>query len=213
VVFRISGQVKFANGRRPEVVQILLNANAQSFSARTDEKGNYVFPSLPAGGNYTITPVSPMMGFEPQNQVINGLRHDEQVDFSAFARKETPTPTPVSYTIRGQIKTATGRLPAPVQITLAGGRKIRATTTNTDGYYVFEGLPEGATYLITPLDKGMIFEPRIQTIFKLKKDERADFTAIIRRDSNPRGGPIRDPKLKPVATPTEVRTPPKSKPG
>jgi len=204
-VFRISGQVRFANGRRPEVVQIVLRKNGRSSQTTTDEKGNYVFASLPAGGNYTITPVSTTMDFEPPSQVINGLSRDEQRGFSASPRKETPTPTPVLYTISGQIKTATARLPAPLQITLAGGRKNRTTMTNADGNYIFERLPEGATYLITPIGKGMIFEPRFKIINKLQKDEQANFIAVIRGDSNPYGGPTRDPKLTPVATPTESR--------
>jgi hypothetical protein len=189
-----------------------MNENGRSSQTTTDEKGNYVFASLPAGEKYTITPVSTTMDFEPPSQVINNLSRDEQRAFSAFPRK-TPTPPPVLYTISGQIKTATARLPAPVQITLAGGRTIRTTATNPDGHYVFEGLPEGATYLITPIGKGMIFEPRFKIINKLQKDEQANFMAVIRGDSNPYGGPIRDPKLTPVATPTESRPRSGRKPG
>src|SRR6185295_11908879 len=135
-------QVKFANGRRPEVVQINLNGNTQT----TDAKGNCVFAGLSAGRSYNITPVSPTLNFEPASQFINSLSRDEQVAFSAFPRKESPTPTPALYKISGQIRTANERLPAPVQLTLVGGRKIRAAVTNPDGYYVFDGLPAGATY-------------------------------------------------------------------
>lgn len=203
--FKISVQVTFANGRRPEAVQIMLNGNRQTTS--TDAKGSYVFAGLAAGGNYTITPVSATLNFEPASHVINGLSRDEQVAFSAFPRKEspTPTPTPALYQISGHIRTI-GRLPAPVQISLTGGKENRTVVTNPDGYYVFAGLAEGVTYVVTPLGKG--FEPRFQTINKLEKDERADFTATIQHVIKP-DGPSRDTK----PTPAEVGPRLKRRPG
>jgi hypothetical protein len=204
--FKISVQVKFANGRSPEAVQIMLNGNTRTDS--TDARGSYVFAGLAAGGNYTVTPVSTTLNFEPSSQVIRGLIRDELVAFSAFPHKESPTPTPALYKISGQIRTTNEPLPPAVQISLVGGKEKRTAVTNPDGYYVFEGLLAGATYVVTPLGKGIGFEPGFHPINKLEKDERADFKATIQHVIKP-DGPIRDTK----STPAEVGPRLKRRPG
>ncbi len=59
------------------------------------------------------------------------------------------------HSISGQIRTGRGVLAEGVVVALNNGRR---TTTNSDGRYIFENLPNGS-YTIIPFQSGKFFEP------------------------------------------------------
>ena len=60
-----------------------------------------------------------------------------------------PTPTPPSYTLRGQVSVFNGPLPPPVTMSLSGPL-TGTTTTNPDGTFAFTRLPFCADFTVTP---------------------------------------------------------------
>jgi len=89
----------------------------------------------------------------------------------------TPTPTPiVVHRITGRV-TAGGQPLASVKVSLEG-TMLTSTTTDGNGYYNFNGLPEGGTYFITP--KGQTnFSPSNHSFSNLRQDSSADFSAPV----------------------------------
>ena len=60
-----------------------------------------------------------------------------------------PSPTPPSYTLRGQVSTFNGPPPPAVTLSLSGPL-TGTTTTNSDGSFAFERLPFCADFTVTP---------------------------------------------------------------
>ena len=87
----------------------------------------------------------------------------------------TPTPTPVVvHRITGRV-TAGGQPLGSVKVSLEG-TMLTSTTTDGNGYYNFNGLPEGGTYFVTP--KGQTnFSPSNYSFSNLRRDASADFSA------------------------------------
>jgi hypothetical protein len=67
-----------------------------------------------------------------------------------------------------------GRTKATVRLTKANG-EIRTVRTSTFGYYRFDNLPVGETYIVQPVAKGVHFSPS-NLVFNLDDVvENADF--------------------------------------
>jgi len=60
-----------------------------------------------------------------------------------------PTPTPPTYTLRGQVGSFNGPPPPTVSLRLSGGQ-TGTTTTNPDGSFAFTGLPFCTDFTVTP---------------------------------------------------------------
>ena len=204
ITYKISGHVKYLNGAFPTIVQVKLAGGKKTDVTRTNVDGSYSFSGLPAGGTYTIAPLSPDMKFDPPSRVINQLSKDEQADFAgSFRGIDHP---PVFYKISGHVAYQPGPVPIVIQIKLEGEKKTEVKKIGPDGRYVFSGLVPGK-YTVTPAGDRMIFKPRSWT-GNLEKDVTIDFLGTIERLKNP--GVI-DPKLTPVLVP-RPRHEPGSKP-
>ena len=85
--FTVSGQVTDAsnNGVSNVTISMLLTAmfGVRTEAVQTDANGNYSFPNLQAGGNYTFTPTKPLLTFNPQSPTFNNLSGNQTVNFSA----------------------------------------------------------------------------------------------------------------------------------
>jgi Tol biopolymer transport system component len=52
-------------------------------AVQTDASGNYSFPNLQAGGNYTVTPAKPLLTFNPISPTVSNLSANQTVNFTA----------------------------------------------------------------------------------------------------------------------------------
>lgn len=142
--FQIGGRVTNGNGNGVSGVQIKLEG-AESAEILTDANGDYLFAALPADGSFVITPSNGGNSFAPA-QIFTGALTDDLsgADFVQFA------PTAASVSISGRVFNAQDGAISGAQLVLTdpSGRRI-AARTNTFGYYVFENLAAGATYIVT----------------------------------------------------------------
>jgi hypothetical protein len=86
-------------------------------------------------------------------------------------------PTAASVSMNGLLVTTTGR-PVPnsrVILTNARGDFTRTTLTNTFGFYWFEGIESGQSYVVDVVTRGLRFEQRVVTVL----DEITDFDLIV----------------------------------
>lgn len=106
------------------------------------------------------------------------------IDIGAF---ETQGPTATSTSISGRIKTADERGIKNVRLLLANGatgETLRAIS-NPFGYYRFENILAGQTYLLTVSSKRFLFDPNTRVITLLNELTNEDFTALSIENKGP----------------------------
>ena len=65
-------------------------SGSQTSSVTADASGNYSFPNLAAGGNYTVTPSLANYIFAPSSTLLNNLQSNRTANFSATATVPPP---------------------------------------------------------------------------------------------------------------------------
>ena len=165
---KITGRVARSNGQAMSGVTVTLSGS-QSGTATTDSNGDYSFTSLPAGGNYTVTPSRPNYDFSPGSRTFNDLGADQSAPFIV---------TPSSYTVSGRVATGAAGL-SGVTVTLSGSRSA-TTTTDSNGNYSLTVSSEG-TYIVTPSRQHYTFAPSSQTFTNPTSNRAADFNATLNR--------------------------------
>jgi hypothetical protein len=151
----ISGQITGA----PNPVTVTLTGDPGGTDT-TDGAGNYSFPNLPAGGNYTVTPSKANYSFTPPSSTINGLSQNETRNFAA---------TQNQHSISGQV-TKGGSPLAGVLVTLMGGPG-GTDTTDGAGNYSFSGLAAGGNYTVTPSLANNTFAPPSRSYTNLNANQ------------------------------------------
>ncbi|MET0648421.1 MAG: DUF2012 domain-containing protein, partial [Pyrinomonadaceae bacterium] len=164
--YAISGRVAYANDAGVPGVTLTLSGS-QSGTTTTDAQGNFSFASLPAGGNYTVTPALAHHTFAPASRSFEDLSADAGATFAA---------TTVSRLVSGRV-TEKGAPLAGVELVLAGAQAGKATT-GADGSYSFT-VPAGGDYTVTPAKKNYGFSPASATFRGLTSDGVADFAATL----------------------------------
>lgn len=181
--YKISGRVMDA--RQPLSGVTLMLGGTITASVTTNPSGSYAFSNLPAGGSYTVTPVRAKMNFTPPSRSLNNLKQDGSADFIGIAQAEL-------YKISGRV-TGGGQPLGGVRIRL-DGTKTNSTTTNANGDYAFNDLPEGGNYTVTPLTLSlrMSFSPIRRAFNNLNHDESADFLGVDQTRSYKISGQVTD---------------------
>ncbi|HEU4594438.1 MAG TPA: FG-GAP-like repeat-containing protein [Pyrinomonadaceae bacterium] len=88
----ITGTIHDEGGQGIADVLVTLSG-ALSAITRTDQQGNFAFPSVPTNGSFTVTPEKEGFTFDPPRQVINAI--NANVRFEAVGTPQpSPTPTP-----------------------------------------------------------------------------------------------------------------------
>ncbi|MDA0813961.1 MAG: carboxypeptidase regulatory-like domain-containing protein, partial [Verrucomicrobia bacterium] len=85
--------------------------------------------------------------------------------------------TPKSFTISGLVSLANQQPLAGVLIALESGGQKGTRTTDQNGEFKFEGLPEGGTYLLTPSSSDYKFTPASGKVANLSGDASIGFLA------------------------------------
>jgi endonuclease G len=85
--FTISGTVRNRAGAGMSGMSVTLsNADTPIANTVSDASGNYSFPSVGAGGDYTVTPSSSSFTLSPANASFNSLAANQTADFTATPR-------------------------------------------------------------------------------------------------------------------------------
>jgi endonuclease G, mitochondrial len=85
--FAISGAVRTQGGAGISGVTLTLSSGDTALAnAVTDSSGNYSFPTVTAGGDYTVTPSSTSFTFSPASASFTGLASNQTADFTAIPR-------------------------------------------------------------------------------------------------------------------------------
>ncbi len=151
------------------VIAVAGNAQATvSFMAPISNGGSpitlYTVTSNPA----TITASGPSSPI-----TVSGLSNGTTYNFTVTATNavgtslpsapsNSVTPSAITYSISGTVRTATGTAISGVTMTLSGASS-GTTTTDASGNYIFTGLVNG-TYTVTPSLSGYTFSPTSITI-------------------------------------------------
>ena len=79
------------------------------------------------------------------------------------------------HTISGRVTDADNNPIVGVNISLSGSQS-RETTTDANGNYSFNGVPEGGNYTVTPSQVAFLFSPASRTFNNFIADQTANFT-------------------------------------
>ncbi|MBI2267570.1 MAG: carboxypeptidase regulatory-like domain-containing protein [Armatimonadetes bacterium] len=142
--YTISGTVTLSGSPLSGITVNLTGDNVSQTS--TDASGNYSFTGLP-NGTYTVTPQHPNFTFTPVNSNVT-IMNASQVGINFTA-------TRVAYGWSGTITNKSGGAPlAGVTVDLWNpdqtGTLIATTSTDSNGFYQFNGLTNGNTYTVEP---------------------------------------------------------------
>jgi uncharacterized protein (TIGR03437 family) len=176
--FTISGKLSlpdFSYG----LIEIKLSGTASATFSGSEApeyaNANSRFLRLPAGGTYTLTPISPYHTFDPPSRTYTNLNADiTGADFVS---------APKALSIQGRIVDQRGLPMVGVTVSL-GFQNSLLTETDADGKYEFKGL---GSYLlfntVFPLGYGSndLFDPAYVTFPKLEANRTADFAGFRER--------------------------------
>ena len=164
---QVSGQVTDPGSNPVSFVTVKLTG-AQTRQTLTDASGNYSFPNVLPGGNYTITPLKTNYTFAPTSQSLTNVTANQTVNFTANIN---------SVTLNGKVKDANSAGVSGVTVTLSGSQS-GSQVTDTTGNYSFTNLPAGGTYTVTPTRSTDTFVPANKTFSNLGSDQTTDFTLV-----------------------------------
>ncbi|MDT7543531.1 MAG: endonuclease mitochondrial [Acidobacteriota bacterium] len=144
--YTISGTVRNGAGVPMAGVALSLESGETPIAnAVTDASGNYSFPGVSAGGNYTVTPSAVGFTFSPASRSFDALAANQTADFTALPRviiselrfrgpgvPATPTvgaQASLKYTIKSSSKSLNKSSPS---ISRLSGKTVTATLAVTD---------------------------------------------------------------------------------
>src|SRR5262249_28099976 len=88
-VYNISGTVRDQQNQPVSGTTITLSGS-QGGQTTTNSQGQYSFPNLPTGGNYTLTPSKSGFNFSPSSRTYNNLNSNKtDADFTSIPAPQT----------------------------------------------------------------------------------------------------------------------------
>ena len=146
--YKVSGTILLSGGGGLRGVTVSA-PEASGITATTDTSGNYSLSGL-ANGTYTITPTLAGYAFTPvtKSATVNGA---DVTGVTFYAR--------AGYSISGTITLSSGTGLPGVSVNTFGA----SATTNADGQYSLDGLPNG-TYTVSPSLATYTFAPPTLTV-------------------------------------------------
>ena len=141
------------NGNPLVNVPVFLSGAATA-NTTTDSSGLFSFVNLTAGANYNVQPKQVGYLFTEYNQDFVNLSGEQTVVFNGAAS---------AFQISGQIVDGAGNGVSGVTVELGGAS--RTAYTNTLGYYRFEAVAAGETYVFSVKSKRYKFEVNSFVLF------------------------------------------------
>src|SRR5688500_15870353 len=103
--------------------------------------------------------------------------------YSGFWTPEDFGPTAANVSVSGRITTPAGAGVRNIVVTItAQSGEVRSTLSTSLGYYIFNEIPSGATYLISVYAKRYTFPESTRSVNVADEITDADFTAIPYED-------------------------------
>jgi hypothetical protein len=164
--YAISGRVKNQNAGVADAILKLPETGATAIS---DASGNYSFPGLKAGFDYTILVSREDYVFEPASFSVPQLNGNRQLDIDG---------TPHVF-LSGRVVDQNGRGLSGVKVNISGTQSGLAPT-RTDGSYSFLSTAFG-NFFLTPWQEQdyYAFTPNSANLTALKGSRVAEFTAAL----------------------------------
>ncbi|HEV7682328.1 MAG TPA: carboxypeptidase-like regulatory domain-containing protein [Pyrinomonadaceae bacterium] len=164
--YTVSGRAQLGPNAAPGLA-VPITGGAQPFTATTDNDGKYSI-SLPAGGNYAITPAVSFWYFDPASQIVDDLTSD-QINRNFIGHNQ-------EFTISGSLIDQEGHGLPGLTVNLVG-REDRTAVTDNAGHYKFDQLYAGSDYTITPVSTPAYkFTP--QSVAALSSNLTWNFTGL-----------------------------------
>jgi hypothetical protein len=164
--YTITGSVKDKNAKPIDSVNMALLGGREMKAQTNSTTGLYKFENVEGGRYYTIIPVKKGYLFDPKFKTIENLNSNTEQNFIATA---------VSLlSINGYVKDQNSAPISGITVVLTGEKQGK-TTTDNNGFYKFENLEAGRSYIILPSGKGYSFEPKAKTFENLTENKTQDF--------------------------------------
>lgn len=162
----IAGQIIDGAGQPvPDVVVTLGDALDLITTTTTNSNGDFSFPNLPAGQNYTVTPVTKSYSYDKPSDTFNDLNADQWTRFLVS----------IAYRqISGRTTRSDGSGIPGVNVTLSGSQN-GAAISDAAGSYSFSNLPADGHYSVAVTKMNYTFAPPSRTLNGLDGDQKADF--------------------------------------
>ena len=161
----IRGRVTDGTSGLSGVTMTLMGDNTVA-TTTTDASGNYSFPNVRVGPDYTVAPRRTNYTFSPGTRNFNYFAGDEVADFTGTVQRFNITGSAI-YNFSVLINGAT--------ITLSGGEsRVTQTISNS---FAFNDLPADRSYTLTASHPNYTFPPTPIVIANLSRDERVFFQA------------------------------------
>ncbi len=166
--FAVSGQILDETGAPMSAISVALSGS-QSLTIATDINGRYQFSNLPTSGSYTVTPSRSHYSFSPASRAIINPANDQIFDSVGTFNH---------HDISGMASDDEGNPLSGVTVTLSGSQSL-TMTTGADGRYLFEELPAGGNYTVTPRKTSYVFSPANLTLNDLDSDNNQTFSGTF----------------------------------
>ena len=171
--FSISGTVTDGNQVPQDHVTVTLSGMATG-EVVTNADGTYSFDDLPANGTYFVTPSLIGTSFTPSPLAIDAL--EDNVTGANFVGL-LPTAAPVSLSGRAVRADGLGISSARLILVSSSG-KSRLALTNQFGYYHFDNVDSGETYVLSITSKSYRFSNATRVVNLIDEMSDVDFTAL-----------------------------------
>ena len=166
--FAVTGRIVDENGAGMAGVTVALSGS-QKVTTETDAHGQYQFSNLPTSGVYTVIPSRRHYTLSPASYEIVTPAADQI--FNSVA-------TFNHHAIGGRVADDAGNALVGATVTLSGSQSMTATTS-ADGEYVFEDLPAGGNYTVTPQKTSYAFSPTNWSFNDLDSNQNVSFTGTF----------------------------------
>ena len=123
------------------------------------------------GGTFTEVPAA--IDAAANTATANGISQ-----FSNWTLLAPAAPTAATVSVSGQVTTLTGRGISGVQLSLTDSNgQIRTAVSTSFGYYHFDGVQTGETYILSAIAKHYTFSQAVQVLNVNADADQVDFTA------------------------------------
>jgi hypothetical protein len=193
----VGGRVIDATGSGVDNVIVNLSGTVTRTTVTT-AGGFYLFPNLPVGGSYTVTPTGGAQTYTPARLDYNNLTSDARAQITT-APQPSPTPTPVivgdfdaaqrdpAVFSLGTLTQAPGTTDPLVSVTQQSGQLVITPRTNTNGAS-FNGYvtvqATDFTNAAASVEVPRTADGGAQTVFSIGTDER-NFFRFVAQDIDP----------------------------
>ncbi|MCA1617857.1 MAG: DUF11 domain-containing protein [Acidobacteria bacterium] len=152
----VSGRVMDAAGNGLAGVRVTDTPGNNFFGATTDAQGRYSINLFFSSESLTIRPFSNTLAFDPLWAILRRPAGDLTINFVG-------APFASVGSLGGRVIDTSGFGIVGLPVTL-GGARSGVVRTNQDGFYVFDNLPVGQNYTVTPSTAdGLAFTPPERT--------------------------------------------------